>query len=118
MNRLQQKGWISNSCTDGLTVSKKWENGLATFHGMHSRGFPNFSFLDQLSPASQRLIRTHYRTKIHLAHILKTAKDKGAKRIEASQEAEEKWIQTIIEKARLTAEFQENCTGITTMREK
>ena len=24
---------------DGLTVSEKWANGLATFHGMHSRGF-------------------------------------------------------------------------------
>ena len=47
---------------------------------------------------------------IHLAHILKTAKDQGATRVEASQEAEEKWINTIIDKARLTADFQENCT--------
>ena len=97
--------------TDGLTVSKKWENGLATFHGMHSRGFPNSFFF---GPAQSGFTATYTYSldeqSIHLAHILKTAKDKGAKRIEASQEAEEKWIQTIIEKARLTAEFQENCT--------
>ena len=47
---------------------------------------------------------------IHLAHILKLAKEQGVTRIEASQEAEEAWIKTIIDKARLTAEFQENCT--------
>ena len=97
--------------TDGLTVSKKWENGLATFHGMHSRGFPNSFFF---GPAQSGFTATYTYSldeqSIHLAHILKTAKDKGAKRIEASQEAEEEWIQTIIEKARLTAEFQENCT--------
>ena len=29
---------------------------------------------------------------------------------EASQEAEDKWVKTIIEKARLTADFQEKCT--------
>ena len=97
--------------TDGVTVTKKWENGLATFHGMHSRGFPNSFFF---GPAQSGFTATYTYSldeqSIHLAHILKTAKDKGATRIEASQEAEEKWIKTIIDKARLTADFQENCT--------
>jgi cyclohexanone monooxygenase len=97
--------------SDGLTVSKKWENGLATFHGMHSRGFPNSFFF---GPAQSGFTATYTYSldeqSIHLAHILKVAKDKGATRIEASQEAEDQWIKTIIEKARLTAEFQENCT--------
>ena len=47
---------------------------------------------------------------IHLAYILKTAKEKGASRIEASQKAEDDWVKTIIEKARLVADFQEKCT--------
>ena len=97
--------------TDGITVTKKWENGLATFHGMHSRGFPNSFFF---GPAQSGFTATYTYSldeqSIHLAHILKTAKDKGATRIEASQEAEDKWIKTIIDKARLTADFQENCT--------
>ena len=94
-----------------IFVSKKWENGLATFHGMHSRGFPNSFFF---GPAQSGFTATYTYSldeqSIHLAHILKVAKDKGATRIEASQEAEEKWIETIIDKARLTADFQENCT--------
>ena len=96
---------------DGMTVSKKWENGLATFHGMHSRGFPNSFFF---GPAQSGFTATYTYSldeqSIHLAHILKTTKDKGVTRIEASQEAEEKWIETIIDKARITADFQENCT--------
>ena len=82
---------------DGMTVSKKWENGLATFHGMHSRGFPNSFFF---GPAQSGFTATYTYSldeqSIHLAHILKTAKDKGVTRIEASQEAEENSINTII----------------------
>jgi len=96
---------------DGMTVSEKWGNGLATFHGMHSKGFPNCFFF---GPAQSGFTATYTYSldeqSIHLAHILEEAKKKGATRIEASKEAEEGWIKTIIEKARLTASFQENCT--------
>ena len=47
---------------------------------------------------------------MHLAHIMEGLKQRGAQRIEASEAAEQKWVQTIIEKARLTADFQEKCT--------
>ena len=96
---------------EGKTVTQKWENGLATFHGMHSRGFPNAFFF---GPGQSGFTATYTYSldeqSIHLAYILKKLKDKGATRIEASQEAEEKWIETIIDKARITADFQENCT--------
>ena len=96
---------------DGKTVTQKWQNGLATFHGMHSRGFPNAFFF---GPAQSGFTATYTYSldeqSIHLAYILEKIIDKGATRVEASQESEEQWIQTIIEKARLTADFQENCT--------
>ena len=96
---------------EGITVTQKWGNGLSTFHGMHSRGFPNSFFF---GPAQSGFTATYTYSldeqSIHLAYILKRIMDKGATRIEASKEAEEEWIQTIIEKARLTADFQENCT--------
>ena len=96
---------------EGKTVSQKWENGLATLHGMHSRGFPNSFFF---GPAQSGFTATYTYSldeqSIHLAYILEKIMDKGATRIEASEEAEAQWIQTIIEKARITADFQENCT--------
>jgi cyclohexanone monooxygenase len=96
---------------DGLSVSQKWSDGLATFHGMHSRGFPNAFFF---GPAQSGFTATYTYSldeqSVHLAHILSTAKQRGAVRIEASAAAEQKWVKTIIEKARLTADFQEKCT--------
>jgi cyclohexanone monooxygenase len=96
---------------NGVSVSEKWSTGLSTFHGMHSRGFPNAFFF---GPAQSGFTATYTYSldeqSVHLAHILSTAKKQGATRIEASEAAERKWVQTIIDKARLTADFQEKCT--------
>ncbi len=96
---------------DGLSVSEKWSQGLSTFHGMHTRGFPNAFFF---GPAQSGFTATYTYSldeqSVHLAHILSAAKKRGATRIEASEAAERKWVQTIINKARLTADFQEKCT--------
>ena len=78
---------------------------------MHSRGFPNAFFF---GPAQSGFTATYTYSldeqSVHLAHILGKAREKGANRIEASQRAETEWVKTIIEKARLTADFQEKCT--------
>jgi len=96
---------------DGVSISEKWQEGLSTFHGMHSKGFPNCFFF---GPAQSGFTATYTYSldeqSIHLAYILKSAKEKGVSRVEATQEAENQWVQTIIEKARLTADFQEKCT--------
>jgi cyclohexanone monooxygenase len=95
----------------GQSISEKWADGLSTFHGMHTRGFPNAFFF---GPAQSGFTATYTYSldeqSVHLAHILTLAGEKGAKRIEASEVAEKAWVQTIIEKARLTADFQEKCT--------
>ena len=96
---------------DDLTVSNKWKKGLATFHGMHSRGFPNcFFFGHAQSGFTASYTYSLDEQSIHMAYIIKEASKRGSTRIETSKEAEESWINTIIEKARLTASFQENCT--------
>ncbi|MGA1103429.1 MAG: flavin-containing monooxygenase [Pseudomonadales bacterium] len=96
---------------DGLTVSQKWAGGLSTFHGMHSRGFPNCFFF---GPAQSAFTATYTfsldENSVHLAHIMTELKKRNITRVEASQSAEEAWVQTIIQKARLTEEFQKSCT--------
>ena len=96
---------------NNLTVSDKWKKGLATFHGMHSRGFPNcFFFGHAQSGFTASYTYSLDEQSIHMAYIIKEANKRGATRVETSKEAEENWINTIIEKARITATFQENCT--------
>ena len=96
---------------DGMSISEKWSDGLSTFHGMHTRGFPNAFFF---GPSQSGFTATYTYSldeqSIHLAHIISTAQEKGATRIEASEKAEKEWVDIIIEKSRLTADFQEKCT--------
>lgn len=96
---------------NGLTVSQKWSNGLATLHGMHARGFPNCFFF---GPAQAGFTATYTysldENAIHLSHILSEVKKKGATRVEVSQSSEDEWVRTIIDKARLTENFQKACT--------
>jgi cation diffusion facilitator CzcD-associated flavoprotein CzcO len=96
---------------DGMSVSEKWSNGLSTYHGMHSRGFPNCFFF---GPAQSAFTATYTfsldENSVHLAHIMTELKKRGATRVEASQAAEDAWVNTIIQKARLTEDFQKSCT--------
>ena len=95
----------------GQSISQKWADGIATFHGMHVKNFPNAFFF---GPTQSAFTATYTyaldEQSIHLAHILKTISARGATRIEANEAAEKKWVQTIIEKARQTEAFQEQCT--------
>ena len=96
---------------NGVSVSEKWSNGLSTYHGMHSRGFPNCFFF---GPAQSAFTATYTfsldENSVHLAHIMTELKKRGATRVEASQAAEDAWVKTIIQKARLTEDFQKSCT--------
>ena len=96
---------------NGMTNSENCADGLSTYHGMHVRGFPNAFFF---GPAQSGFTATYTYSldeqSVHLAHIMQRIKQQGATRIEASAEAEQQWVQTIIDKARLTADFQQKCT--------
>jgi len=96
---------------NGVSISEKWKDGLATFHGLHSRGFPNcFFFGPQHSAFTANYVHSLDEQSIHLAYILKQSKERGVDKIEASEAAEKEWIETIIDKAQLNQGFLENCT--------
>jgi cyclohexanone monooxygenase len=46
----------------------------------------------------------------HLAYILREAYDRGATRIEASQQAEDDWVRTIVDLSQMSVQFLESCT--------
>ena len=84
---------------DGETLSGKWEQGMRTLHGYFSHGFPNCFIM---SPA-QGGFTVNYphlldELAVHIAHIVRYALGEGITRMEASEAAEEAWVQTILEK--------------------
>ncbi len=95
----------------GLTLTEKWADGAETFHGMHSRGFPNlFVFSLIQSGFSVNFPHMLNEQAVHLAYILRFAKDHDVDVIEASAEAEAAWVQTIIDLSLNNDKFFEACT--------
>ena len=95
----------------GITLSEKWKDGLATFHGIHSKGFPNsFFYGPGQGPMTANFTHSLDEQSAHVAYILKQLDKKNMKYVEASEEAESDWINTIISKARNMQSFQEACT--------
>ncbi|MEM7140923.1 MAG: NAD(P)/FAD-dependent oxidoreductase [Actinomycetota bacterium] len=95
----------------GETLSEKWADGVRTMHGMFSRGFPNLFIVSHIQggfTANYPHLLDELST--HIAYVLSEMATRGVDRIEASEDAEDAWVDTIIESARDTAAFQESCT--------
>ena len=96
---------------DGVTLTEKWSEGAATLHGMHSRGFPNcFIFSPTQAGFTANFPHLLDEQSRHLAYILGHATEQGVEVIEASQQAEDDWVQRIIDMAQFNMRFLENCT--------
>ena len=96
---------------DGVTLTDKWADGAATFHGFFSRGFPNCFIVSVVqSGFSANFPHMLDEQSKHLAHVLDHAQREGITRIEASQQAEDAWVQTIVDMAQYNVKFLEACT--------
>ena len=106
-----QRAGYSITGVDGLTISQKWADGMATFHGLHARGFPNaFFFGPQQSGFTATYTFALDENAMQTAYILSELQKRGATRVDASEKAEALWINTIKRVARQTEEFQKSCT--------
>jgi cyclohexanone monooxygenase len=106
----RRAGYEVHGC-DGVTLSERWRDGAATFHGFHSRGFPN-CFIVSIVQSGFSVNFPHMLDEQarHLAYILRQAHDRGVTRIESSQQAEDDWVQTIVDLAQMNVQFLESCT--------
>ncbi|MBW2288991.1 MAG: NAD(P)/FAD-dependent oxidoreductase [Deltaproteobacteria bacterium] len=94
------------------TLTEKWADGLRTLHGMHTHGFPNCFFIMSIYQSGFTVNFTHMlnESSKHLAYTIKRAIDKDARTVEVSEEAENEWVDTIINTASFGTEFQQSCT--------
>jgi len=97
--------------SDGTTLTQKWADGAATFHGFFSRGFPNCFIVSVVqSGFSANFPHMLDEQSKHIAHVLDHAQRNGITRIETSQQAEDAWVQTIVDMAQYNVKFLEACT--------
>ncbi len=96
---------------DGVTLTEKWADGASTFHGFFSRGFPNCFIVSVVqSGFSANFPHMLDEQSKHLAYVLDRVQRERVTLVEATQEAEDAWVQTIVDMAQYNVKFLEACT--------
>jgi cyclohexanone monooxygenase len=95
----------------GLALSEKWQDGVSTLYGMQTRGFPN-CFIVGLAQVGGSANITHVLEvqSRHIAHIIHSTIERGACTVDVTQEAEDAWVQTVVNASMANISFLENCT--------
>ncbi|MBV1879221.1 MAG: NAD(P)/FAD-dependent oxidoreductase [Pseudomonadales bacterium] len=96
---------------NGQSLTDNWSDGVSTLHGMHSRGFPNCLIMGN----SQTAFTANYPHALneqakHLSYIINHALESNHRVIEASEQAEAQWVETIVKMARMGERFYAECT--------
>ena len=95
---------------DGRSLSQHWAQGMRTFHGFLSHGFPNCFHmgLTQTGLAPNLTYMLNWQA-IHLSHIVQQVVARGAQVVEATPEAEAEWVHTVSQPGMMSAYLTE-CT--------
>lgn len=96
---------------NGLVLSEKWAKGISTLYGMQTRGFPNFFVvaMAQVGISSNQAHVLDVQSR-HISQVIAEARRRNADIVDVTQEAEDAWVQTVIDASRADIEFLESCT--------
>ncbi len=96
---------------DGLTLTDKWHDGVRTFHGLHIHGFPNCFVLSIAQ--SGFTVNFPYLLDVqaqHVAWVIASALEHDVVELEASEVAEQAWVDEIVTRGERTTDSAQFCT--------
>jgi cation diffusion facilitator CzcD-associated flavoprotein CzcO len=96
---------------DGVTLTEQWRDGVRTFQGLYTNGFPN-CFIESIAQAGLT-VNFPYLLDVqagHVAWIIAWALERGVTEVEASLRAEAAWVDTVVARSTATAERAKTCT--------
>ena len=96
---------------DGLTLTDAWRDGVHTLHGVHVRGFPN-AFVLSIAQ-SGFTVNFPYLLDVqatHVAWVIARALDLGVTALEASEEHEAAWVDTVMARSTASVDRARACT--------
>ena len=82
----------------GLKLSQAWAEGMRSLHGVHVHGFPNAFFVQFTQGANLITNIPHNLTEAGrtIAIVVRRALDRGYKKIEVTQEAQDAWVALLL----------------------
>jgi cyclohexanone monooxygenase len=95
----------------GATLSEKWDEGIRSFHGLFTHGFPNIFFMG-LTQTGTTISVPHMLAKQveHIAFVVEQCIKSGITSIDAEPDAEQSWVEVIEGKSALRRPGQIECT--------
>ena len=95
----------------GVTLSERWQDGMSTFHGVVTRGYPNLLHMGGIqSGVSPNFTELYNEQSQHVAYIIEQGLSASAEVVEPTEQAEADWVRLIMESAYRRAGFLESCT--------
>jgi cation diffusion facilitator CzcD-associated flavoprotein CzcO len=96
---------------DGVSLTEHWDDGVRTFQGLCTTGFPN-CFIESIAQAGLT-VNFPYLLDVqagHVAWMIATALAEGITEIEATSDAEAAWVDTVVARSVVSAERARTCT--------
>lgn len=93
------------------TLTDKWADGVRTFHGIYTRGFPNLLFMMTThSGISSNFVHILDVQARHIAYVLSEMRGRSARVLETSQQAESEYTDMIVNMAKKRESWVKECT--------
>ena len=95
----------------GRTLSDYWSDGMKTYHGFSSHGFPNCFILGMSqNGGSVNLTSVLDDQAQHVSYIIRQVQDRGARYSHPTQAAQAEWVAEIKRLSVVAARFLQACT--------
>jgi cation diffusion facilitator CzcD-associated flavoprotein CzcO len=95
----------------GVAMSERWHDGAHTLHGILSAEFPNMMMISLVQAGfGTNFLHFLSESAKHVAWLIATCIESGVTTIEATPEAEEQWLRTLLGVAMGIADYSNNCT--------
>ena len=96
---------------NGLTLKDHWSRGPRTLYGTQTHGFPNFFFngLPQSGVGINFVHGSDEQVK-HIAYLIDEARKSGSATIEPTEQAQDAWVDQIMEGSEGRRAFNDACT--------
>jgi cyclohexanone monooxygenase len=96
---------------DDQRLSEKWAQGLLTYHGLFSHGFPNIFFMGLTQTGTTISVPHFIQEQVnHLTYVIKRCLTGGFSTVEATETAEAAWQNVMAEVNKGRLPFQEACS--------
>jgi cation diffusion facilitator CzcD-associated flavoprotein CzcO len=95
---------------NGLSIYAHWADGPRTLHGTMTHGFPNQFYIGYIQGGVNASVTEQLRRQAeHIAYIISQSLERGAARVEPSQQAQDEYVRRFEELEIDASDFQGQC---------